>query len=131
MYNGNVQQNPSCTASCVTKNLPISPRFSPTIFYCQANSALYSAQFLAHSSPIDAPCILEAHYTGNKKGLIVFHSTAGPLTTEYVGVSTCNTRMYRSSSMFYAQTLHSKLFIQSVKVYLHMYSGSVYSALYT
>ena len=42
MYNGNVQQNPQCVAFCVTKNLPISPRFSPTIFYRDANSVLLS-----------------------------------------------------------------------------------------
>ena len=41
MYNENVQQNPLCAASCVTKDIPISPRFSPTISYRQANSVLY------------------------------------------------------------------------------------------
>ena len=37
---GNVQQNPRCAASCVTKDRPISPRFSPTstIFHRDANS---------------------------------------------------------------------------------------------
>ena len=40
MYNGNVQQNPLCAASCVTKDLPISPRFSPTVFHRVANSVL-------------------------------------------------------------------------------------------
>ena len=40
LYNGNVQQNPLCAASCVTKGIPISPRFSPTIFYLDANSVL-------------------------------------------------------------------------------------------
>ena len=32
LYNGNVQQNPLCAASCVTKDISISPRFSPTVF---------------------------------------------------------------------------------------------------
>ena len=45
MYNGNVQQNSLCAASCFTTDIPISPQFSPTIFYCLANSALYSAQY--------------------------------------------------------------------------------------
>ena len=40
LYNGNVQQNPLCAASCVTKNIPISPRLSPTIFDPDANSVL-------------------------------------------------------------------------------------------
>ena len=40
LYNGNVQQNPQHP---VTKNLHISPRFSPTIFYCDANPVLLLA----------------------------------------------------------------------------------------
>ena len=50
MYNGNVQQNPLCAASCVTKDLPISPRFSPTIFYRDANSVLLSTPLCTVSS---------------------------------------------------------------------------------
>ena len=42
MYNGNIQQNPLCAASCDTKDLPISPWFSPTIFYRDANPILFS-----------------------------------------------------------------------------------------
>ena len=40
MYNGNVQQNPLCVESCVTKEFSMSPRFSSTIFYPDANSVL-------------------------------------------------------------------------------------------
>ena len=36
MYKGNVQQNPLCLESSVTKDLPISLRYSPTIFYREA-----------------------------------------------------------------------------------------------
>ena len=43
LYNGNVQQNPLCAASCVTKDIPISPRLSPTIFDPDANSVLLRA----------------------------------------------------------------------------------------
>ena len=46
LYNGNVQQKPLCAASCVTKDVPISPRFSPTIFYRDANSVLLLNTFL-------------------------------------------------------------------------------------
>ena len=42
LYNGNVQQNPLC-AACVTKNILISPRLSPTIFFREANSVLLLA----------------------------------------------------------------------------------------
>ena len=51
LYNENVQQNPLCVASCVTKDIPVSPRFSPTFFYRRAYPAPYSAQFFIHSSP--------------------------------------------------------------------------------
>ena len=44
LYNGNVQQNPLCAASCVTKNINISPQFSPSFFYRDANSVLLLAQ---------------------------------------------------------------------------------------
>ena len=32
LYNGNVQQDPLFVASCGTKDIPVSPRFSPTFF---------------------------------------------------------------------------------------------------
>ena len=43
MYNGNVQQNPLCVESCVTKKFSIYPQFSPTIFDLDANSVLLRA----------------------------------------------------------------------------------------
>ena len=43
MYNGNAQQYPLCAASCVTKDLLISPRLSPTTFYRDENSVLLRA----------------------------------------------------------------------------------------
>ena len=43
MYNGSVHQNPLCVESCVIEELSISPRFSPTIFYRDANSMLLRA----------------------------------------------------------------------------------------
>ena len=43
MYNRNVQQNPLCVESFVTKNFSTSPLFSSTIFYPDANSVLLRA----------------------------------------------------------------------------------------
>ena len=40
LFNGKVQQNPLCAASCVTKDIHISPRFSLVFFYRDANSVL-------------------------------------------------------------------------------------------
>ena len=57
LYNGNVQQNPLCAASCVTssKDIPVSPRFSPTFFYPDANSVLLRAHLC---SAVDSkPCV--------------------------------------------------------------------------
>ena len=69
MYNGNVQQNPLRVESCVTKKFSISLRFSPTIFYLDANSVLLRA----HLCPaVDSkPCVRncsrgrEGLYNGN------------------------------------------------------------------
>ena len=55
LYNGNVQQNPLCAASCVTKDIPVSPRLSPTFFYPDANSVLLRAH---RCSAVDSkPCV--------------------------------------------------------------------------
>ena len=43
LFNGNVQQNSLCAASCVTEDIHISPRFSPAFFYRDANSVLLVA----------------------------------------------------------------------------------------
>ena len=76
VYNGNVQQNPLCVESCMSKELPISTRFSPTIFYRDASSVL----LLAHlSTAVD----------------------------------------YAQNHVF--EIVHQ----ESVKVYLHMYTGNV------
>ena len=53
-YNGNVQQNPLCAVSCVTKDLPISARFSPTIFHRDTNSVLLSTPLYSSSSRLFA-----------------------------------------------------------------------------
>ena len=42
-HNGNVQQNPPCVESCVTKEISISPQLSPTMFDPVANSVLLRA----------------------------------------------------------------------------------------
>ena len=44
MHNGNVQQNPICVESCVTKEFSISPLLSPAMFDPDANSVLLRAK---------------------------------------------------------------------------------------
>ena len=43
MHKGNVQQNPPCVESCVTKEISISPQLSQTMFDPDANSVLLRA----------------------------------------------------------------------------------------
>ena len=69
LYNGNVQQNPLCAASCVTKDISISPRLSPTIFDPDANSVLLRAHLCpaVDSKPCVRNCSREREglYNGN------------------------------------------------------------------
>ena len=55
MYSGNVQQNLLCAASCVTKDIPIPPRFSPTIFIARQIQHSTVHIFLYTPAQIDAP----------------------------------------------------------------------------
>ena len=58
MYNGNVKQNPLCVESCVTKEFFMSPRFSSTTFYPDANSVLLRAHLCtAVDSMRRKPCV--------------------------------------------------------------------------
>ena len=58
MHNGNVQQNPICVESCVTKDFSISPRLSPTMFDPDANSVLLRAHLCtAKESMCRKPCV--------------------------------------------------------------------------
>ena len=58
IYNGNVQQNPLCVESCVTKEFSRSPRFSSTIFDPDANSVLLRAHLCtAVDSMRRKPCV--------------------------------------------------------------------------
>ena len=72
MYNGNVQQNPLCVESCVTKEFSISPRLWRTIFYPDVNSVLLRAHLCtAVDSMRRKPCVRncsrerEGLYNGN------------------------------------------------------------------
>ena len=68
MDSGNVEQNPLCAASCLTKDIPISPRFPPTFFHRRAIQNRTTHRFLyTPAEADDAPCRLEAHYARNKK----------------------------------------------------------------
>ena len=58
MYNGNIQQNPLCVESCVTKEFSIFPRFSPTMFDPDANLVLLRAHLCtAVDSMRRKPCV--------------------------------------------------------------------------
>ena len=58
MYIGNGQQNPLCVKSCGSKELSISPRFSPTIVDPDANSVLLRAHL---GTAVNSSVLLRAH----------------------------------------------------------------------
>ena len=56
--NGNVQQNPTCVESCITKEFSISTLFSPTMFDPDANSVRLRAHLCtAVGSMGRKPCV--------------------------------------------------------------------------
>ena len=64
MYNGNVQQNPLCVKSCVTKKFSTSPLFSSTVFDPDENSVLLRAHLCPavdsmRRKPFDVQCFIQ------------------------------------------------------------------------
>ena len=98
MYNGNVQQNPLCVESCVTKEIQYS----------------YEHTFTAVDSMRRKPCVRncsrerEGLYNGNVLLLIAHLSLYSSIN-----------RLYAQNPVF--EVVHD----ESVKVYLHMYNGNV------
>ena len=83
MYNGNVQQNPLCVESCVTKEFSIFLRFSPTMFDPDVNSVLLRAHLCTsvdsmHRKPWVRNCLRE------RKGLYNGNVQQNPLCASYV-----------------------------------------------
>ena len=113
MYNGNVKQNPLCVKSCVTKELYISPLFSPTVFNPDANSVLLRAHLYTAVDPMSRkPCVgncsreREGLYNGN---ILLAHLS-----------------LYNSVNRFYAQNpVFEIVHDEGMKVYLHIYNGNV------
>ena len=67
MYNENVQQDPLCVESCVTKEFSMSPRFSPAFFYPDANSVFLRAHLCtAVDSMRRKPCVRNCSRKRNK-----------------------------------------------------------------
>ena len=78
MYIGNVQQNPLCVESCVTKEFPMSPRFSSTTFDPDANSVLLRAHFCTTvDSMRRKPCVRNC--SRKREGLYNWNAQQNPL----------------------------------------------------
>ena len=78
MYNGNVQQNPICVESCVTKEFSISPRLWRTIFDPDANSVILRAHLCtAIDSMGRKPCVQNC--SREREGLYNGHVQHNPL----------------------------------------------------
>ena len=129
MYNGNVQQNPLCVESCVTKAFSMSPRFSPVSFYPDAISVLLRANLCtaAVDSMRRKPCVRncsrkrEGLYNGNvqQNPLCAASCDANSvLLLVHLCTAGINT-LYTQNPVF--EIVHD----ESVKVYPYMYNGNV------
>ena len=113
MYNGNVQQNPLCVKSCVTKDFYISPRLSSTIFDPDANSVFLRAHlYTAVDSMRRKPCVRNC--SREREGLY-----NGNVLLAHLSLYSSINRLYAQNPVF--KIVHD----ESVKVYLHMYNGNV------
>ena len=107
MYNGNVQQNPLCVESCVTKKFSMSPLFSSTIFDSDANSVLLRAHLC---TAVDSM---------SRKPFVRFLSRRKFSTPTSTLLYSSIIRLYPQNPVF--KIVHD----ESVKVYLPMYNGNV------
>ena len=139
MYSGNVQQNPQCVKSCVTKEFSISPRFSPTIFDPDANSVLLRAHLcIAVDSMHRKPCV--RNYLREREGLYNGNVEQNPLCAAsyqyesshlspvlaYNFLSRCKFSTPTSAPRLYGQNpVFEIVREESVKIYVHMYNGNV------
>ena len=151
IYNGNVQQNPLCVEFCVTKEFSMSPRFSSTVFYPDANSVLLRAQLCpAVDYMRRKPCVRnclrkrEGLYNGNVQQN---HLCAASCTTKDIHISSrfspvfflsrckfstpTSTSLYSGINTLYTQNpVFEIVHDESVKAYLYMYNGNVQQNLY-
>ena len=143
MHNGNIQQNPLCVKSCVTKEFPISPRLWRTIFDPDANSVLLRAHLctavdLMRRKTCVRNCSREREglYNGNVQQNPLCGASCATkdipislwLSPKIVLQSKSNTptRTPLYSSRLYAQNpVFAVIHDESVKVYLYMYNGNV------
>ena len=130
LYNGNVQQkNPLCAASCVTKDIPASPRFSPTFFYPDANSVLLRAHLCSavDSKPCVRNCSREREGLYNENVRRSQHCTGKESATpgcKQNKQADAGSRLF-SKAFFVRHVVVLIVYRQSAEVSLHMYNGNV------
>ena len=95
MHNGNVEQNPPCVESCVTKEISISPQLSPTMFDPDANSVLLRAHLCtAVDFMCRKPCVRNC--SRERKGL--YNNGNVILTTRLCTAALCAEPCVRNCS---------------------------------
>ena len=97
LYNGNIQQNPLWAASCVTKDIHISPRFSPAFFYRDANSVLLVAHLGINTLYAQNP-VFEIVQDENVK--VYLHMYNGNVQQNPLRVKPCVTEEFSISPRF-------------------------------
>ena len=129
MYNGNVQQNPLCVESCVTKEFSMSPRFSPAFFSPDADSVLLRAHLCtAVDCTRRKPCVRNC--SRKREGLYIGSVQQNPLCAASCDANSvlllllahlCTAVLIRSLRRTVFEIVHD----ESLKVYPHMYNGNV------
>ena len=128
MYNGNIRQNPLFAASCVTKNRPVSPRFSPVFlshckfsilipFFVQQNP-IYAVFRVRIESLAEHECISTCTKKMNSKTLNAQHPVvlkdppiiASFPPTVYFGMPSSALLQLCTAECSMRRTLYSKIF---------------------
>ena len=108
-YNGNVQQNPLCVESCVTKEFSISPRFSPTIFDPDAISVLLGT----HLCPVADSKSCVQNCSREREGLYNGNVQQNSLCAAYcVNPSLLDSRLSRCESLVLYRIMYGNRFME-------------------
>ena len=116
IHNGNIQQNPLRVEYCATKKLSISSRFSPTIFYRDANSVLLRAHLSLYNSRYYAqnPLCSNLFMSGERERLYSGNVQHNSLCAAYCvrifpSLPGCRLRFFIDKQIQHSTTVHSFL----------------------
>ena len=115
LYNGNVQENPSCAAPCFTKDIPSLPGSRLRFFIAGQIQHRTAQRFLYTPAQVDVPMYSSRLYSKNPVFQIVheesvkvyhLHMYNGNIQQNSLGVESCVTKEFNISPRF---SLHLRL----------------------